>query len=55
MPTTPAVLPHVRDILESSPNEEARAVYLEKQMRDMGIVRLSSDIPSLEDGVSIGL
>ena len=54
MPTAPAVLPHVRDILEPSSNEQARAAYLEKQMRDMGSVRLPPDIPSLEDGVSIG-
>ena len=53
MPTTPAVLPHVRNILEPSSNEQARATYLERQMQDMGSVRLPSDIPSLEDGVSI--
>ena len=50
----PAVLPHVRDILEPSFNKQARATYLERQMQDMGSVRLPSDIPSLEDGVSIG-
>ena len=50
MPMMPAVLPHVRDILEPSSNEQARATYLERQMRDMGSVRLPSDIPSMEDG-----
>ena len=50
----PAVLCHVGDILEPSSNERARATYLEGQMRDMGSVRLPSDIPSLEDGVSLG-
>ena len=54
MPTTSAVSPHVRGISEPSSNEQARATYLERQMRDMGSVRLPSDIPFLEDGVSIG-
>ena len=54
MPTMPAVLPHVRDILEPSSNEQARATYLARQMTDMGSVRLPSDIPPLEDGISIG-
>ena len=53
MPTMPAVLPHVRDILEPSSNKEARATYLERQMQDMGSVKLPFDITSLEDGVSI--
>ena len=47
-------IPHVRDILEPSSNEQARATYLERQMQDIGSVRLPSDIPSLEDGESIG-
>ena len=42
------------DILEPASNEQARAAYLERQMRDIGSVRLPSDIPSLEDGVSLG-
>ena len=54
MPTMPIVSPHVRDILEPSSNEQARAAYLESQMRDMSSVRLPSDMPSLEDRVSIG-
>ena len=54
MPTIPIVLPHVRDILEPSLNEQARAAYLQRQMQDMSSVRLPSDMPSLEDGVSIG-
>ena len=54
MPTLPIVLPHIRDILEPSWNEQARATYLERQIRGMGSVRLPSDIPSLEDGVLIG-
>ena len=54
MPTISAVLPHVGDILEPSSNEQARAIYLETQLRGMGSVRLPSDIPSLEDGVSLG-
>ena len=39
MPTMPVVLPHVRDILEPSSNEQAIATYLERQMQDMGSVR----------------
>ena len=54
MPTIPIVLPHGRDILEPSLNEQVRAAYLERQMQDMGSVRLPSDMPSLEDGVPIG-
>ena len=54
IPTIPVVLPHVEDILEPSSNEQVRATYLERQMQDMSSVRLPSDIPSLEDGVSIG-
>ena len=53
MPTIPIVSPHVRDILEPSSNEQARAAYLERQMQDMSSVRLPSDMPSLEDGASI--
>ena len=54
LPKISAVLPHVRDILEPALNEQARTAYLERQMKDMGGVRLLSDIPSLEDGVSLG-
>ena len=32
MPSIPIVLPHVRDIIEPSTNEQARAAYLERQM-----------------------
>ena len=42
------------DVFEPSSNKQARATYLERQMRDICSVRLPSDIPSLEDGVSIG-
>ena len=54
MPTISAVLPHVGDILEPSSNEQATATYSERQMRGMGSVRLPSDIPSLDYGVSLG-
>ena len=54
MATIPVVLPHVRDILEPSLNEQARAAYLERQIWDMSNVRLPSGMPSLEDGISIG-
>ena len=32
MPSIPIVSPHVRNILEPSSNEQARAAYLERQM-----------------------
>ena len=54
MPTIPIVLPHVRDILEPSLNEQARAAYLERQMQGMSSVRLPSSMPSLEDGILVG-
>ena len=54
MPTIPIVLPHVRDILEPSLNEQARATYLERQMQNMSSVRLPSSLPSLEGGISVG-
>ena len=54
MPTIPIVLPCVRDILVPSSNEQVRAAYLERQMRDMSRVRLLSGMPSLEDGILVG-
>ena len=54
VPTIPTVLPCVRDILEPSSSEQARAAYLERQIQGMGSVRLPSIIPSLEDGISVG-
>ena len=54
MPTISAVSPHVGDILEPVSNKQTRAAYLERQMKDMGSVRLPSDIPSLEDRISLG-
>ena len=38
MPMMPAVLPHVRDILEPSSNEQVRATYLERQMHEIWVV-----------------
>ena len=54
MPTMPTVSSHVRDILEPSSSEQARAAYLERQMQGMSSVRIPSSMPSLEDGISIG-
>ena len=54
MSTISAVSPHVVDILEPTSNKQARTAYLERQMKDMGSVKLPSDIPSLEDEVSLG-
>ena len=42
------------DILEPASNGQERAAYLERQMKDMGSVKLPSDIPSLEDRISLG-
>ena len=51
MHTISVASPDVRDILEPTSNEQARSVYLERQMKEMDSVKLPSDIPSLEDGV----
>ena len=53
MPTISAASPHMGDILEPASNEQVRATYLERQMKEMDSVKLPSDIPSLEDVVSI--
>ena len=54
MPTIPTVSSQVRDILEPSSNERARATYLDRQIQGMSSVRLPSSMPSLEDGISVG-
>ena len=54
MPTIPTVSSQVRDILEPSLNEQARAAYLERQIQGMSSVRLPLSMPSLEDGISVG-
>ena len=52
MPPIPGTMPSVRDILEPTPNEQARSNYLERQMRQVGsITKLPSDMLSLEDGI----
>ena len=42
---------HVGDIYEPTSNDQARAAYIERQMKDKGSVKLPSDVPSLEAGV----
>ena len=54
MPTIPTVSSQVRDILEPSSNERARATYLDRQIQGMSSVRLPSSMPSLEDGMLVG-
>ena len=50
MPAIPGRIPPVRDILEPASSEQARADYLEKQMKQMGsISRLPSNMSLLED------
>ena len=51
MPKISATLPHVRDILAPASSEQVRPAYLERQMRQMGSVKLPSGMPSLEDGM----
>ena len=41
----PIPTPHVCDILEPSANEQARADYLEEQMRNMSSVQIPSSLP----------
>ena len=46
MPTVPGRIPPVGDILEPTSNEQARANYLDRQMRQMrGISGLPSNMP----------
>ena len=54
MPYIPIVLPPVRDIIEPSSSEQARAAYLERQMQGMSSARIPSSMPSLEDGILVG-
>ena len=54
MPTIPTVSSQVRDILEPSLNEQARAAYLERQIQGMSSVRLPSSMSSLEDCILVG-
>ena len=50
IPMIPGRIPPVGDILEATSSEQARADYLEKQMRQMSSVSgLPSNMPSLED------
>ena len=51
MPTISDTLPYVRDILEPTSNEQARSAYLQRQMRQMDSVKLTSGMPFLEDGM----
>ena len=49
----PIPTPCVRDILEPSANEQARADYLERQMQNMSSVQLSSSIPPSGDDIPL--
>ena len=50
MPIIPDRMPPVGDILEPTSNEQARANYLEKQIRQMtSVSRLPSDMPFRKD------
>ena len=49
----PIPTPHVHDILEPSANEQARADYLERQMRNMSSVQLPSSMPPSGDDIPL--
>ena len=49
IPKISAALPHIRDILEITSNEQVRSAYLERQMRQMDSVKLPSGMPCLKD------
>ena len=51
MPTISDTLPPIRDILEPTSNEQVRSAYLERQMRQMDSIMVSSGMPSLKDGM----
>ena len=53
IPSRPIALPCMRDILEPSSGEQARAAYLERQIQNMNSVRVPSSMPSLEDCILI--
>ena len=53
IPSMPIISSHVRDILEPSSSEQARAAYLEEQIQNMSSVSVPSSMPSLEDGISV--
>ena len=53
IPPVPIVTSNVKDILEPSSSEQARAAYLERQMHNMNSVRIPLSMPSLENGTSI--
>ena len=49
----PIPTPCIHDILEPSVNEQARADYLERQMRNMSCVRMPSSIPLSGDDIPL--
>ena len=49
----PIPTPRIHDILEPSTNEQARADYLERQMRNMSSVQLPSSIPPSGDDIPL--
>ena len=51
MPTISAAFAPCKGYIQPASNEQVRAAYLERQMKEMDSVKLPSDIPSLDDGV----
>ena len=53
IPSIPIVSACMKDILEPSSSEQARAAYLERQMQNMSSVQIPPSMPSLEDSTLI--
>ena len=53
IPPIPIVSSYVKDILEPSSSEQAKAAYLERQMQNMSSVRIPPSVPPLEDSIPV--
>ena len=53
IPPIPIVSSCMKDILEPSSSEQARAAYLERQMQNMSSVQIPPSMSSLEDGIPV--
>ena len=53
MPSVPIVSSHVKDILEPSSSEQARAAYIDRQMKNMNSIRAPTSMLSLDKGTLI--
>ena len=53
IPPIPVVSSCMKDILEPSSSEHARAACLERQIQNMSSVQIPPSMPSLEDGILV--